>query len=404
MQQVALRESIIEKFRSAEDDSLIIRYYEGVRQAFASIDTSVQGPLFQPAFELPDLDEGMKSYFSVVRAEYQEVGEYQGKRIFLLDLMKNKGTNTTKSLASLLMVARAINHIRKTGESILMFTPSSGNKAIALRDAVERAVTLGLVQKEQLRIMTLIPKESEHKLRESELTRDPELRRLNPVFLYEGEEAQTVKTIGRQFIDEYGDSLYDQFGLRIWYSLDIRNYKVADAMRAFYDYEHYPWHSNKGKRLHAHSVSSAYGLLGYNYGLDLLQQAGMNKDEISPGYLLVQHSRTCDMVLNLLHGSFSRDNMPNYRFDEQDGLYKQEEDKHFPFRTWSVIENVDSTFYTHEPATSPEMNALIEQYGGSGIVVSKFECMERLERIRELLSEAGLTLPTDPNQIYEWSL
>ena len=57
----------------------------------------------------------------------------------MLDLTGNPGTHTTKTFASLLIVARAVEYIRRTGEKVVIFSPTSANKGTALRDAVLRA-------------------------------------------------------------------------------------------------------------------------------------------------------------------------------------------------------------------------------------------------------------------------
>ncbi|QOY35112.1 DUF6002 family protein [Anaerobacillus isosaccharinicus] len=394
----------LSKIKSTESNNLIERYYKGLQKAFENIDGGNKNNLFEPAFELPQLDEQMIKFFEVAQSSYSYLGDYKDKSIYLLNLMKNPGTNTTKTLASLLMVARAVNHIKKTGERILIFTPSSGNKAIALRDAVERAIKFGLVAKEELRIITLTPKNSSHKLRKSDLSENEELLKLNPMFIYNGEIPQDVKKIGSEFIKKYDRDIETKYGYRVWYSLDIRNYKVADSLRAFFDYEFFPWKENQSKRLHAHAVSSAYGLLGYNYGRTIIKNEGMKIHEPNPGYLLVQHSETSDMVLSLLYNDFSRSNYPKYIYDETDGMFKQKQNSHFPYKTWRVIENLDGTFYTHNPPTSPEMNNLIHTNGGTGIVVSLSECLSRIGIIKQLLKGTDVSFPEDIRDLNEWSL
>lgn len=384
-----------------QTNNLIIRYLDGVKKAFEKVD-SANNNSFEPPFELPELDDNLKNFFSVAEAEFIDLGMVKGKNLYLLNLMKNPATQTTKTLASLLMVARAVNHIRKTGEGILIFTPSSGNKAIALRDAVERAIKYKLVDPKLLRIVTLTPRESVYKLRNSELVSNEFLRNLNPIFVYKGDIPQDVKHVGKNFVDNYGEYIKEKYGLNIWYSLDLRNYKVADAIRAFFDYEYFPWEKKSGRRIHCHAVSSAYGLLGYNFGLHIIEEQGLLLKD-SPGYLLIQHAKTSDMVLNLLYQDFSRENFPKY-FLDKDGLYKQNSNDHFPKVTWDPEENVDPTFYTHCPPTSPEMNKLIAEYGGTGIVVSLYECLSRYGEIKNLLGNKGILLPNDPRDVLEWSL
>lgn len=390
---------------SVESQSLIIRYYDLLKSLFSNMEDerrSNPSSNFEPPFELPELTEDYVKFFDVARVSFEDMGVYEGKKIHLLNLIKNPGTQTTKTLASLLMVARAVNHINKTGKGILIFTPSSGNKAIALRDAVERAIQFNLVDRKLLRIITLTPAGATHKLRDTTLTIDSELRELNPVFSYKGESAQDVKVIGKEFIENYGKLIEEEYGLNIWYSLDIRNYKVADSLRAFYDHEFFTQQKDFGKRIHAHAVSSAYGLLGYNFGQEFLEQNGISNID-KPGYLLVQHASTSDMVLNLLYNSFSEDNAPIYTKGE-DGLYTQCQSENFPYKTWNPKENLEHTFYTHQPPTSPEMNNIIKNNGGNGIVVSLYECMTRYGKIKEMLKNTDINIPEDPRDVNEWSL
>src|SRR5262245_1096366 len=83
---------------------------------------------FSPGFGLPDLDSAVREFYDVATAGWQEIGSYQGHRLVLLDLTRNPGTHTTKTFASLLIVARAVHYIRNTGEPIVIFSPTSANK------------------------------------------------------------------------------------------------------------------------------------------------------------------------------------------------------------------------------------------------------------------------------------
>lgn len=145
-------------------------------------------------------------------------------------------------------------------------------------------------------------------------------------------------------------------------------------------------------------------MLGYNYGRTIIKNEGMKIHEPNPGYLLVQHSETSDMVLSLLYNDFSRSNYPKYIYDETDGMFKQKQNSHFPYKTWRVIENLDGTFYTHNPPTSPEMNNLIHTNGGTGIVVSLSECLSRIGIIKQLLKGTDVSFPEDIRDLNEWSL
>src|SRR5260363_104632 len=123
----------------------------------------------------------MSAFLSPATASLCALGEYRGYPLRLLDLRQNPNTQTTKTFASLIIVSRAIRYIQETNQPVLLFSPSSGDKAIALRDAVARALAVGLVQPEKLRIATLTPVQTLAKLRRSVLCEEPELRALNPV-------------------------------------------------------------------------------------------------------------------------------------------------------------------------------------------------------------------------------
>src|ERR1044072_8870388 len=53
---------------------------------------------FSPGFELPEPDDAVRAFFSVADAALHPLGEYSDSRLLLLDLMRNPGTNTTKTL------------------------------------------------------------------------------------------------------------------------------------------------------------------------------------------------------------------------------------------------------------------------------------------------------------------
>ncbi|MEU7003417.1 DUF6002 family protein [Nonomuraea sp. NPDC046570] len=352
---------------------------------------------FSPGFLLPEPDADMARFLSAATARWQPLGAYGEHRLTLLDLTGNPGTGTTKTFASLLIVARAVEYIRRYGEPITIFSPTSANKGVALRDAVLRAVDAGLVEPEQLRTVILAPRSCQAKLRSSRLSTDPALRALNPLLLYTGPEPEEVKAIGRVFADKYAADL-KAAGQNLWYSLDLNNYLVADTARAFFEHQADPV---TGPRLHAHAVSSAFGLLGYHRGREILEKNDPDAGP-RPASLLVQHLGTPDMVLNLRTGDFGRAGLPAY---EQDGgLYRQTADPRFPQVTYDPDEVLDPTFYTHRPATSPAMNAIIERFGGDGVVVSLAECVRRYPELRRLLDGTGCALPADFRELREWSL
>ncbi|MEV2271296.1 DUF6002 family protein [Nonomuraea africana] len=384
--------------------NLLVDFYDRMPRAIAAcVDDPAPakgGSAFSPGFLLPELDAGVRDYLSVATASWQGLGTYGGHRLSLLDLTSNPGTGTTKTFASLLIVARAVEYIRRHGEPITIFSPTSANKGTALRDAVLRAIDAGLVEPDQLRVIVLAPESCLAKLRSSRLSTDPALRELNPVLVYTGPEAEEVKAIGRRFADKYtGD--FAAMGENLWYSLELGNYLVADTARAFFEHAVDP--AGERPRLHAHAVSSAFGLLGYHRGRAVLEEDGLADVATRPASLLVQHLGTPDMVLNLRHGDFDRANLPVYSADGQ-GMYAQSADPRFPQVTYDPDEVLDPTFYTHRPATSPAMNELIARFGGDGIVVSLAECVARYPMLREMLAGTGCALPADLRTLREWSL
>jgi hypothetical protein len=384
-------ESALERYRGE---------VEGALSALAALAAAGQGTGgFVPGYELPPPSPQLARYLSASTLDLSDLGDYRGHRLTLLNLMRNPRTRTTKTLPSLVIVARAAEHIRRTGERVMIVSPSSGNKATALRDAVLRAYEAGLVTPEQLQILVVVPETSRAKLWDSPLSTDPELRRRNPVATHAGAQAADVKPLAMALVDGYAETLWRRHGVRLWYTLDIENYKAADVVRACVEQEHLP---TPASRLHVHAVSSAYGLLGHDLGARRLAAAG--GPEPSASYLLVQHLGTPDMVLSLHFGGTSRDLLPAYDHDAVTGLYVQHRDPRFPATTFDPHEVLDPTFYTSQPPTSAAMNPLIRRQGGGGIVVSLHECLERYPRLRALLAPAGVNLPADPRDLREWSL
>lgn len=380
------------------------RYGDYVRMALAALrreEQPAQTREFHPGYELPDPTERLVEFFAPSELAFADLGSYRSKRLTLLDLTRNPHTRTTKTCASLVIVARAVHHIQTTGERVMILSPSSGNKATALRDSVLRAFQTGLVTPEQLQIVVVIPQSSRDKVWSSPLIEDPALRARNPVVTYRGKQAADVKALARQLVDRYTEQLRNEHGVNLWYTLDINNYKVADIVRACAEYEYLPRDDGQ-HRLHVHAVSSAYGLLGHHFGVEIL--AGGGRTAPSAHYFLVQHLATPDMVLSLHYDSTSRENMPNYHYIKDTGLYQQQESPYFPDTTSDPEENLDPTFYTRQPPTSAVMNSIIHMQGGGGIVVSLHECLERYPAVRAMLSAANIRLPEDPHRIREWSL
>ncbi len=269
-------------------------------------------PGFAPGFDLPELTPAVRDFYAAATVRWAPIGEYGGHRLHLLDLTGNPGTRTTKTFASLVIVARAVEHIRRTGARLRIVTPTSANKGVALRDAVARAYAAGLVTPEQLAIVVLAPRATRHKFRHDALAAEPgRPAGLNPLLRYTGDDPEGVKALGRAFVDAYAARLHDEHGITLWYTLDLKNYLVADAARAAFEADVGP--DRRGpRRWHAHAVSSAFGLLGYNLGRDVLEAAGRADPGDRPGFLLVQHLGTPDMVLSLRHGSFARDRGPTW--------------------------------------------------------------------------------------------
>jgi hypothetical protein len=372
---------------------VLTRHGDNLRRALAVAGQSrLPSVGFQPEFALPESSARLRDFFSVVDLPFHRLGRVGGKDLVLFDLMGNPGTRTAKTLASTVIVARAVRHIDRTGEPIVILTPSSANKATALRDAVLRAHRAGLADPESLRIVTLVPDAARPKLWSSELTDDPVLAALNPMCVLPPGHPDHVKTVALQALERYSTELHELTGARLWHTLDLANYRCADAVRAFVEQADLPLEPGR-TRLHAHSVSSAFGLLGHHFGTTLVA------DPPRSGYFLVQHLDTPDMVQSL-HGISA----PEYRLDRATGLHRQDEQPRYPAATFDPAENLETTFYTRKPATSPAMNRIIAAQGGGGIVVSLHECLAAYGRIRVLLGDAGITLPADPRSLREWSL
>lgn len=393
---------------TAVSANLITDFYEELGEAarsFHTPDPAQQHPgTVVPEFHLPDLSPQTYRFFAAAEAHWRPFGTYDGHPLRLLDLAGNPGTGTTKTFPSLLIVARAVEHIRRTGEPLILFTPTSANKGTALRDAVHRAIRSGLADPEQLRVVVLAPRGSAAKLRLDGLAQDEQLAALNPVLTLDSPYPEDVKTLGRAFVEGRAGDVHRRTGARVWYSLDLGNYLLADIARAFFEHVADPVDAAGPGRTHAHAVSSAFGMLGYHRGRRILEESGRSDRAARPHTLLVQHLGTPDMVLNLRFDSFDRALLPGYRHDPGTGVYRQDSDPHFPAETDSPDEVLDRTFYTHRPVTAPEMTSIIRTHGGSGIVVSARECRARYPQLREQLAAAGFRTPTDLAELREWSL
>lgn len=366
-------------------DNTLAHYHGELAALLARSTTASEG--FDPGVDLPVLDERLRAFYSASALSWHSLPSLGGTALSLLDLRHNPGTRTTKTMASLLLVARAVAHLHRGGDPVTIVTPSSANKATALRDAVWRAIDSGLVERDQLSVVSVVPAAARDKVFASPLDADPDLHRRNPVLTVADPRRDAVKAV----VAGYSRRASQVGGRRLWFTMSLANYRTADTVRAYFEQDFVP----AGRRLHAHAVSSGFGLLGHAHGA---RSRGIDP---SP-YFLVQHLDTPDMVLDLYRDDFDRHGLPDYRYDT--GLHVQHEDPHFPHAADSLDEVLETTFYTHAPTTSPVMKSLIRQHGGGGIVVSLHECLMRYPRIRALLADTDIDLPADSRELREWSL
>lgn len=384
--------------------NILLDYYAELRAAQKLYEAESGAPGswagFRPSPDLPKLTDGLARLFAPARVRAASLGDYRGHSLAILDLMGNPATRTTKTAPSLLTVARAVAHVRRTGERVMIVTPTSGNKGTALRDAVLRAIQVGLVAPSELSIAVLVPQASRPKLWSSPLADDPELRRRNPVLLYPGPVPDGVKTLAREFVASEAERFLAERGVRLWYTLDLANYIVADAGRAFAEADLMKPEPGL-TRVHAHAVSSAFGLLGYHLGR---RARYGDPDAGHPRFLLVQHLRTPDMVLSLKRRVQPGAAAPCFAWDPGERGYVQCDDPAFPRVTDDPEEELDTTFYTRGPATSPAINEIVATHGGGGVVVSRRECQERYGLLRDWLAAVDIMLPADPGKLREWSL
>jgi hypothetical protein len=386
-------------------NNALASYYASLQQAGELCGRERQPtPDFVPDFILPPLDARLERFFAASTVRISELQPYRGVRLRLLDLTCNPRTRTTKTFAVLLMVARAVRHIEAIGESVLIVTPTSGNKGSALRDAVLRAIESGLVEPRQLRIAVAVPQRGLGKMWALPLSESSELRELNPVFTVDTDDGRVVKDLTRRFVRDHSRSLLETHGLRAWHTYDLDNYRSADAVRAFIEADYLGEPAAGGLRVHAQAVSSAFGLLGHHFGWRVLQERLGRRAPDPWRWLLVQHLGTPDLVLHHLFGSFSPENFPRYSVDSVSGSLTQSTCAAFPKTTFAVDEVIDSTFYSHQPATTPLIERIQHQQGGGGIVVSLQECLQRYSSLRRMLPEGAPSLPADPRDLREWAL
>lgn len=387
---------------SADAERVAQRFYPALRAFSEQLAREDKpGGLFHPSFLLPRLDEGLAELLAPTRIRWLELPARGGAPVAVLDLASDPATRTTKSIASYLMVLRAVAHLRESGERVWLVTPSSANKATALRAAVQRALDLGLATPEQLGIISLVPSASLPKLRGSRLSEEEALASRNPVFLWPGQPAQAVKEVAEAVVRQESQALFERTRIRLWYTLDVRNYRMADLVRALFMAEQGGFASASAVT-HVHAVSSGYGLLGYAWGHALLERQGHTLP--TPRFFLVQHLATSDLVQYWRTGRFEP--LPSSAFvhNEALGEWQQQSIPELPSRCWSLSESLDSTFYTARPATAPELIGHMRQHGGGGIVVSLQECYQRYGAVRAWLSSAELHLPADPRALREHAL
>lgn len=222
-------------------ESPLIRYYPKLREISHFLHANSVSPSFRPSFELPSLGSRHRAYLENPDLHVRPLGRLRGRDVRLLDLTGNPETRTTKSFASLLMVLRAVDHIARTGERMTIVTPSSANKAVALRDAVLRAYRTGLADPERLRLVSVVPRSSAHKVWSSELDTDADLRAVNPVVFFDTAIPADVKAVALGAVKHaLARPSALSTGHRIWFSLDLDNYRLADTARAFAEQEAWP--------------------------------------------------------------------------------------------------------------------------------------------------------------------
>ncbi|MBO8192082.1 hypothetical protein ITI46_10450 [Streptomyces oryzae] len=375
-------------------------------QATAAAPGDPQDPAsFTPDGDLPPLDGQLRSYLAPAAARVVPLPDYRGTRLHLLDLCHGPGAREVQPGGALVMVARAVQHARATGRPVTLLAPSSGNLATALRDAVLRAQLCGLAGPDQVRVVSLVPACSRHKVADSALARHPQLRRRNPLVVYHGSEPGAVHELAADYCRERASALRTGTGSALWYVRDPVDQRAVDALRAFVERKALGAAPAAG-RVHAQAVATGSGLLGHRLGSTLVDPDGAAA--AGPArYLLVQQLRTPDLVLHLLTGSFSRAGVPPYRYDRARRVHLQppaSTDPHFPRTTHAPEEILEPTFFTRAPATAPATSALVRTHGGDGIVVSRYECLARYPSVRAMLRPAGIELPSDPARLAEWSL
>lgn len=378
------------------------RYRAGIGEALDRAEARRQAALpettrFAPPFRFPPRDELPDGSTEASGLVLNHLGEYGGKQLLFLDLTRNPGTRTTKTFGSLAIVLRAVEHTRATGEPVMLVTPSAANKASALRDAVSHAYKVGLATPSTLRISVVIPASGLPKVWTSVLDDDAHLRTLNPICVYGGEDREGVKRLVHGFIDGYADRILAEHGVRVWDSLHVDNYMVADVVRAFAEAD--AWGVPQSPRLHVHAVSSAYGFLGHALGAEI------RGGGVPANYLMVQHLATPDLVLWSHTGRIDEADLPAYAYDPATGAYRQDESQYFPPAVESLREIVEPTFYTRRPPTLERIADRLPGARGRGMVVSRHESRSRYAEVMERLAAHTQLQPVDsPDDVREWAM
>ncbi|MDJ1133955.1 DUF6002 family protein [Streptomyces iconiensis] len=383
----------------AAEDPPLVRHWETVRAAVRAMHERGAALSGAGTCELPAMDGPLREFLAASAASVVRLPDYRSAQLHLLDLRRHPASRTADTHGALLTVARAVQHIRSTGEPVTLLAPSSGNGATALRDAVLRAQLCGLAGPEQLHAVCLVPARSRDKVADSTLGEHPELRRRNPLVLWHGSEPAGVQELAWSYHQTHADRLRALTGCALWWGTHPSDQRVAGAVRALLERESLP-PAPDGGRVHAQAVATGTGLLGHQLGTTLAESGGGP----APRYFLVQQLRTPGLVLHALSGSFSRDRVPSYTWDRARRLHRQRDDARFPYTAYTPDEEVDPSFYVRFPHTAGEMTAAVRAGGGDGIVVSRYECLARYPSVRAMLRPAGIELPDDPDALREWAL
>jgi hypothetical protein len=251
-------------------------------------------------------------------------------------------------------------------------------------------------------VVTVVPANSLPKLWASELDADPDLRRMNPMAVYSGADREYVKKMTTAAVDELTTVGSTAGAFRVWYTLNPNNYRLADLVRALFEYDFFP---PRTERWHAHAVSSAYGFLGHDLGRRLSAEAGV-VHEVPQKYLLVQHLETPDLVSAVTGADIESVAQKIYEPGANGRLVRPlDADPRLPESCYSVDERLERTFYTRRPPTTDAVRDLLTRRGGDAMVVSLAECFDRYPFVRTLLQGGGFDrLPQDPRWLREWAM